>query len=200
MQKSKSLVFGGDMSNSIYCPYCHKYTYLNILASIGINTGSWSMGECNSCHNVVLIHNNTGDIYPNPLPKSIDERIPETIKRDFEESTICLSVRGYRAAAVMARRALQSICLDKGADENDKLEKQIDWLFAQGVITKDLKEWAHEVRLVGNDAAHPKKPEKDTPITKEDAEEIMQLLDQFTQTLYVAPAIAEERRKLRQNS
>jgi hypothetical protein len=104
----------------------------------------------------------------------------------------------YRAAAVMARRALQSICLDKGAKEDDSLEKQIDWLFTQSVITKDLKEWAHEVRLVGNDAAHPKKPENDQPISKEDAEDILQLLDQFCQVLYVAPAIAEERKKLRQ--
>ena len=61
-----------------------------------------------------------------------------------------------------------------------------------------MKEWGHEVRLVGNDAAHPKKPEKDTVVTKEDAEEILQLLEQFTQTLYVAPAIAEERKKLRE--
>jgi len=180
---------------SIYCPYCHKHTHLNKVGEYGISTGQWWMGECNSCHNVVLIHHR--EIYPNPLPRPINERIKGEIKKDFEEANSCFSVNAFRASAVMARRALQSICLDKGVNENDKLIKQIDWLFSQGIITKDLKEWAHEVRLVGNDAAHPKKPDKDTPISKDDAEEILQLLEQFTQTLYVAPAIAAERKKLR---
>ncbi len=186
---------------SIYCPYCHKYTSLTIKASCGISTGRWEIGECNSCHFVVLVHNEgRGGIYPNPLPKAIDNRIKEAIKKDYEEANLCFSVNAYRAASVMARRALQSICLDKGAKENDNLQDQIDWLFAQGIVTKDLKEWAHEVRFVGNNAAHPKKPENDQPISKEDAEDILQLLDQFCQVLYVAPAIAEERKKLRSKS
>lgn len=158
------------------------------------------MGECNSCHMVVLIHDVTKKIYPSPLPKPINEKIKGAIKRDFEEANLCFSIGAYRAAAVMARRSLQSICLDKGAKDDDRLNVQIDWLFAQGIITKDLKEWAHEVRLVGNNAAHPKIPEEDTPVTKEDADDILQLLDQFCQVLYVAPAIAEDRRKLRQAS
>jgi hypothetical protein len=158
------------------------------------------MGECNSCHQLVLVNDFTHKIYPMPLPKPVDERIPHTIKCDFEESTTCFSIGAYRASAVMARRALQSICLDKGADEKEKLEKQIDYLFSQGVITKDLKDWAHEVRLVGNDAAHPKKPENDQPVGEEDAKDVLDLLEQFCQVLYVAPTIAEERRKMRQKT
>lgn len=186
------------MSNSIYCPYCHKYTYLSMLATSPTETGSWSMGKCNSCFNVVLVNDSTGEISPEPIPKPIDERIIEAVKRDFQEAILCFSFGAFRAAAVMARRALQNICLDKGAEEKDRLEKQVDWLFKQGIITKDLKEWAHEVRLVGNDAAHPKKPENDQPITKEEADDILQLLEQFCQVLYVAPKIAEERKASRQ--
>lgn len=181
------------MYESIYCPYCHRYT---ALSNRGIYLNYW-MGECNACHDVVLVNNYNGTIYPHPLPKPVSEKIIEPIRKDFMEANLCFSVSAYRAAAVMARRALQSICLDKGAKEGDDLKKQIDWLFAQGVVTKDLKEWAHEVRLVGNDAAHPKKPEGNQPVSKEDAEDILQLLDQFCQVLYVAPAIAEERKKLR---
>lgn len=186
------------MSLSIYCPYCHKYTYLTTLASSPTETGSWSMGKCNSCFKVVLVEDGTRKIYPEPLPKLIDDRIVEAVKRDFQEATVCFSVGAFRAAAIMARRALQSICLDKGAKEKDKLSNQIEWLFKQGIITKDLKKWAEEVRLVGNDAAHPQKPENDPPVTKEDAEDILQLLEQFCQVLYVAPKIAEERRNQRQ--
>ena len=188
---------------SIYCPHCHQHTLLN--ERVRTQHRQWSdriyfIGECNNCFEHVLVYIAGGSvrrIFPDPQPRTVDSRVPASIKKDFEEANICFSVGAFRASAVMVRRALQSICLDKGAAENDKLIKQIDWLFSQGIITKDLKEWAHEVRLVGNDAAHPKKPHKDAPITKDDAEEILQLLEQFTQTLYVAPAIAAERKKLR---
>lgn len=184
---------------SIYCPYCHKHTYLTILTNSRTPTGDWAMGRCNACDFVVLIHSNTGNIYPNPLPKAIDENIKENIKKDCEEANLCFSIRAYRAAVVMARRALQSICLDKGAKDDEKLEKQIDWLLSEAIITKDLKNWAHEVRMVGDNAAHPKKPEEDQSVSKDDAEDILKLLEQFCQVLYVAPAIAEVRKKLREN-
>jgi len=93
----------------------------------------------------------------------------------------------------MARRAIQSACIDKGADKSEKLVKQIEELADKGVITNDLKEWADVVRWVGNDAAHPKKDK----VTKEDAEDILKLAEQFMHVIYVAPAIAKERRRKR---
>ena len=98
----------------------------------------------------------------------------------------------------MSRRSLQSICLEKGAKEKDTLEIQIDWLFSQRVLTKDLQQWAHEVRYVGNNAAHPSKPSEDKSVVREDAQDILDLLEQFAQVLYVAPAIAGERKKARE--
>jgi len=185
------------MSTSIYCPYCSRYTLLTRRGEYPSPYGLYWIGECNSCHKAVLINDQLNEKYPLSMPKPVDPRIPEPIRNDFKESQKCLSIGAHRAAGVMARRALQNCCLDKGAKENDRLEKQIDWLYNQGIITKGLKEWAHEVRLTGNDAAHPSKPGEDTPVTKEDAEDILSLLEQLTSVLYIAPAIAEERRKLR---
>ena len=44
------------------------------------------------------------------------------------------------------------------------------------------------MRWVGNDAAHPDKQ----AVTKEDAEDILHLAEQFLNVIYVAPAIAKE--------
>lgn len=190
--------------DSIYCPNCKKHTKFTGRVNYTpprSNNFLYEIGECNACDFFLLIKRLNGlivKIYPNPLPEPVDEKIPEAIRKDFEEANLCYSVNAYRAAAVMARRALQSICLDKGANEKDYLYQQIDWLFSQGIITKDLKDWAHEVRHVGNDGAHPKKPEEDTPVASEDAKDILDLLKQFSQVLYVAPSIAEERRKIRE--
>lgn len=183
---------------SIYCPFCFKYVELSNRGGYNNHEGNYWMGECNSCHKLVLINSYTSEIFPNPLPKPIDERIKDPVRSDFIEARKCFSIAAFRAAAVMARRALQNICLDKNADENLKLEKQIDQLFDNRIITQDLRDWAHEVRLVGNDGAHPKKGESDTPIAKEDAEDILNLLEQFCQVLYVAPSIASNRKKLRE--
>jgi len=164
--------------------------------------GKYWIGECNNCHRGVLVKDYfradlADEIYPTPLPKPVDERIPSSIRRDFEEALKCFGISAFRATGVMARRALQGCCLDKGAKKG-KLQEQIDWLFEQRIITKHLNDWAHEVRLVGNDAAHPQKPREDKPITKDDAEAIVNLLTQFTNVLYVAPAIAAKSRKSRQ--
>ncbi len=83
---------------------------------------------------------------------------------------------------------MQSACIDKGATK-DRLVDQLQELATNGIITKDLKEWADVVRWVGNDAAHPDKEN----VNKDDAEDILKLAEQFLQVIYVAPAIAKER-------
>jgi len=85
----------------------------------------------------------------------------------------------------MARRAMQVAAKDKGATE-DKLVSQIHELQKSGKITTDLKDWADAVRWVGNDAAHPNGAE----VTREDAEDVLHLAEQFLHVLYVAPAVA----------
>ena len=43
------------------------------------------------------------------------------------------------------------------------------------------------MRWIGNDAAHPA-----AEVTKDDAEDILKLAEQFLHVIYVAPAIAKE--------
>lgn len=131
--------------------------------------------------------------YPNTLPQTVDDQIPEPVKSDFEEALVCESAGSYRGAATLARRTLQVICLDKGASKTKKLHEQIDELFTKNVITQDIKDWAHEVRYVGNDAAHPNA----TDVTKDDARDILELLESMCDVLYIAPARAAARKAKR---
>ena len=187
---------------SIYCPFCHRYTALSAatrsipereqplpLVWKDIDDRSWWIGICNCCHNPVLVRETGLEIYPHPLPSPTDERIPEHIRNDLIEAKICFSVNAFRGCAVLARRALQSACLDRGASK-DKLVNQVEEVASKGIITNDLKEWANVVRWVANDAAHPDKQ----AVTKEDSEDVLKLAEQFLYVIYVAPAIAKERR------
>jgi len=190
-----------------YCPYCHKHVafswvcfneyshgdiqkYLDERNSYKNSKGVWAIGECPSCKNCVLVHfpiSGKVRIFPSPLPSPTDGRIPEEIRKDLDEAKICFSVNAFRACAVMCRRALQTACKTKGATK-ERLMDQIDELAEKGVITNDLKELAHAVRWVGNDAAHPNEKE----VTKEEAEEILHLTEQFMHVLFVAPAKVRE--------
>ena len=192
---------------SIYCPRCKRHTSLTP-APTTIRYGSdqfrgtcvwyrsvdqkWWIGICNYCKDPVLVLNDGEAVYPHPLPSPSNEKIPKHVRKDLDEAKLCFNVAAYRACAVMARRAMQSSCIDKGASKN-RLVDQLQELADNGAITKNLKEWADVVRWVGNDAAHPASDE----VTKEDAEDILKLAEQFLHVVYVAPAIAKERRKKR---
>lgn len=187
---------------SIYCPNCHKQTSITTRVNYQWprdRSYSYEVAECNGCDFFLLVKRHGQQIqqvYPSPLPKAVDEKIPEKISKDFAEALLCLSIGANRGAAVLARRAVQTICLDKldKDSKSSKLKDQIDELFTKNIITEDLKGWAHEVRFVGNDAAHP----GDQEVEKTDAEEILDLLESFCEVLYVAPAKAESRRKIRE--
>lgn len=185
-------------NDSILCPSCHERTSISIRQTYRKGDIQYEIAECNGCDYFLLVtrHISSGRILaiqPHPLPKSIDSRIPSIIAEDFAEALLCLSVGANRGASVVARRAVQSICKQKGAIKKD-LKDQIDELFSSNIITKDLQDWAHEVRYVGNDAAHP----NDVSVTQEDAEEILDLLESLCEVLYVAPAKAENRRLIRE--
>ena len=102
--------------------------------------------------------------------------------------------RGPKNPGRSARRAIQATVAERRAPEGNLLS-QIDWLAAQGVITKDIATWAHEVPFVGNDGAHP--PGK---ATESDAKDAVELAEQFLAVVYVSPAIAEARKRARETS
>lgn len=193
---------------SIYCPHCHRHTSLTVAAT-SVLAGlleeknvpcaweyspghKWWIGICNYCKNPVLAHDAGDTIYPHPVPAPSDEAIPEAIRSDLDEAKLCFAAGANRACCVMARRALQSSCVDKGASK-ERLAEQLAELADKGIITRELKEWADVVRWVGNDAAHP----DSGPIAREDAQGILALAEQFLHLLYITPSIAREQRTKR---
>lgn len=192
------------MRISIYCPHCHRHTSLEpapVEVKIDLrpyyvgavwkqdDNSTWWIGVCNYCKAPVLVQNNAKTVYPHPLPQPTDPNVPDEIRADLDEAKKCFAVSAWRGAAVMARRAMQSAAIEKGAAKK-QLVKQVAELADQGKITLDLKEWADVVRWVGNDAAHP----GGQPVTREDAEEVLMLAEQFLHVLYVAPAMAKKLR------
>lgn len=94
-------------------------------------------------------------IYPRPQSIKPPDHVPETADRAFTQAKDN-QVRGngdaagamYRKAIDVATRALDPVHASR------PLASRIDALADAGRLTKSLQEWAHEIRLDGNDATH----------------------------------------------
>jgi hypothetical protein len=93
----------------------------------------------------------------------------------------------------MARSALQFVVREKGAKEGN-LKAQINDLARKEVLHPLMQEWAHEVRLLANESAHPEAPVP-PPVTPQDARDIVNFLDYLLFYLYDLPKQSADYRK-----
>jgi hypothetical protein len=124
--------------------------------------------------------------YPLGTPDDkVADEIPRDIASDFSEALRCQSVKAYNATLEMCRRALESSCLQLGADPKlGTLQKMIDWVYSQGKITSPLKDMAHKVRLGGDRGAHP----SERIINPADADAVIEFTKEYFHHVYVMPA------------
>ncbi len=79
--------------------------------------------------------------------------LPKGIVETLREAVLCEAAGAHRAAALMVRRVLEELCEDRGA-KGPNLQARIEALGRQIVVPQDLLAAAHDLRLLGNDAAH----------------------------------------------
>ncbi len=187
---------------SIKCPHCDENgTFTWVIGTVVPRTDGdieYSFWICPNlkCRGVVHIINNQGgqilDHYPKRVPK-LDRSVPEQVQLDMVEAYKSYDAGAWRGSASMTRRALQNSLMEKGATK-EKLREQIDELFDKDIITKDIRNWAHEIRLTGNIGAHPDKDGlKD--VTQAEAKQLLDFMEQYLNYVYVMPARVDEKRK-----
>lgn len=173
------------------CPHCDVTSLLFPAAEwVEDNHLRATIYMCPSCRLPVFVDWDSSSgiaVYPTSKPPEIDKTIRPTVALDYKEALVCFTVKAPRATVAMCRRALQVSVIELGAKKDAKLIEQIDDLYGQGKITKDLKDWAHQIRLTGNLGAHPDKDGlKD--VTMKDAAEILSFLDAYFKYVYILPA------------
>ena len=95
----------------------------------------------------------------------------------------------WDASGMMSRKALEAALKEKLPGINDKtsLRDCIKKAAAQQVLTQALAEWADQIRLDGNSAAHDAQP-----FSREDAERLVVFTDLVLQYLYTLPGMLKE--------
>lgn len=114
-----------------------------------------------------LVWGNPKKLYPNNQ-FHINPVIPEQLQKALLECIQCFKANAYTATTIMCRRTIEGFSLLKGVEEKN-LDKAIKKLKEQGVINDQLYEWANQLRLAGNEAAHNIKSE----FTEIDAKDVL---------------------------
>ncbi|MDD4527961.1 MAG: DUF4145 domain-containing protein [Candidatus Margulisbacteria bacterium] len=199
-------------ANSTYkCPHCKALaTFSCEFSAKGYFNGIYypiSVWRCHYCDRAIFIKNEPTRyendskqlqieiVFPSDEPE-VDKRVPEGIANDYIEAVKCFNISSYKASVVMARRSIQKMCVNLGADKNKKLYQQIDELKNAGKLHPDLADIATEVRFLGNDGAHPENDGLDEIII-EDAKEILDFTLELLDDLYVRPEKVKEMKSKR---
>jgi hypothetical protein len=86
-------------------------------------------------------------------------------------------------AGMAYRRVLELAVQDKGPELKGTLEKRINKLAAENVLTPAIAEWAHSIRDLGNEAAHD-----DAVPSEEDIVDLAAFTRVVLEYLYTMPA------------
>ena len=81
------------------------------------------------------------------------ENIPDKVLNAFEEAIKSHSNSCFIASAIMIRKTLEEICIERGAT-GATLYKKLQDLGGKILIPQELLTGMNELRLLGNDAAH----------------------------------------------
>jgi len=182
---------------NIICPFCGERGNFSVEHSAqkkkpnGHKALNFETLKCGSCASFVQVFwsatHDMHDFRVQPWPLKISkapEHWPEGIGRYWLQAKRCLKDENWDASAVMARSALQLAMREQGASGRT-LRDEIDDLAGKGILPNIMKEWAHEVRGLGNDSAHPSVDQAATD--PRDARDIIQFLDFFLEYSYSLP-------------
>lgn len=156
-----------------------------------INHGFSSPGQCKT--DPATVGFGVIKIYPGEMPTSTPDFTPAPLDRYFRQAADALHSDSADASGAMSRKVVDvstQKLLGEDAKKFNTIQKRIDELAARHLLTPDLQQWAHVVRLEGNDASHD-----EHPYTPEQANELLSFVELYLTYVYTMPGRLKVRRK-----
>jgi hypothetical protein len=165
------MIAGGQQENISVrqCPQCGGVHAVFFIADTALLEGSRKTGQWPL------------EGVPQPHPA-----MPPPVASDWAEAHMALSVGLWKSAVIMARRAVQGVCLDKGAGGKKTLHQQINELSGTQTLHPTLVEWSHKIRSFGNIGAHPG-DDGLADVDQAEARGVVDFLDQLLVYVYEMP-------------
>jgi Domain of unknown function (DUF4145) len=206
------------------CPHCNTGIHQGFAVSTVVSAPAplsldkqplapaltWSLyhQRCPECHrSVILLHLDTSGMwsgwkdlhfmaYPRSHSRPIAKEIPDPYRQDFSEACTVLA-DSPKASAALSRRCLQAILKDKLGATKKNLYEQIEEVIATGKLPPHIENGLHDVRNIGNFAAHPMKSTTTGAIVDVEpgeAEWNLEVVEMLFDFCFVQPALFAERK------
>jgi Domain of unknown function (DUF4145) len=131
--------------------------------------------------------------YPGQMPSTVPVHVPAPLDRYYRQAAEGCQSGHSDASGAMSRKVVDvstQLLLGEESKKYGNIRDRIDALAAKDLLTPDLMEWAHQVRLGGNDAAHD-----EDPYTPEEAEELLSFAELYLTYVYSLPGRLKARRE-----
>ena len=129
-------------------------------------------------------------MHPKPYSIGAPEHVPIGIAQDYKEASDSLRRENFTSAGLMFRKVLEQATLalapDQGGIRKKRLLDRIDALAGQHLLTPSMRDWAHIIRLEGNEAAHEEQ------FTQERATQMKEFAELFLLYAFTLPTLVKE--------
>ena len=115
--------------------------------------------------------------------------VPDNVTSFYLQGTDNLARKHYDAAGTMFRKSLDTALKRLDPSGKGTLQQRIDNLPAAVAITPAMKEWAHQIRELGNDAAHD-----EDPFTEQEASTLQAFTELFLTYTFTLPGMVAARK------
>lgn len=149
---------------------------------------NWAVYKCTSCRLLVLAQSRLGNkstkdlerVYPET--ESVAEDMPDRA-RNYLEQAIGI-IHAPDGAAMLAGSAVDAMLKAKGLTEGT-VYTRIDQAVEQHILTKEMGDWAHDVRLGSNRPRHA--DQEDPHVTTDEARQAIEFTKTLGTILFVLP-------------
>ena len=138
-------------------------------------------------------------IHPKIQKLEAPDHVPEGISRDFNEAQDSLRRRNWTSAGMMFRKVLQRATTAIAGPKmtlSYNLLARIDMLAERHLMTPAMREWAHVIRLDGNEAAH----KEDQVFTEQQATQMRDFTELLLIYAFTLPARVQAHREQTERS
>ena len=191
------------------CPHCHKHCHPDQKDGGGFqdSMGTWTflVEVCPGCNRgSVQLQLTTAHgkrqmkypVWPRPTPAARTPpppEVPKELASDYKEAALVLDT-SPKAGAALSRRCLQHVLQEAAKAKAKDLYDQIEEVLPS--VPSYLQQALHQVRLLGNFAAHPTKSKHTGEIIDVEpgeAEWLLDTLDLAFDFYFVQPALAKKK-------
>jgi hypothetical protein len=128
------------------------------------------------------------ELWPKRKPLEAPQFLPSNVSSYYFQGMDSLNRKNFDAAGTMFRKALDTGLKHVDPEGKGTLERRIDTLPPATGITPAMKEWAHHIRRLGNDAAH-----EEEPFEEAEARGLQSFTELFLTYAFTLPGMLAER-------